>query len=223
MNTKRAEELRLQANKCMADKKYAEALIHYTHAIKEDNRSAKLYSNRSLAFLRLQQYYYAAEDAKECIDLDQQWFKGYVRRADVYLECGLYEEALKSYHLSLHFLTIDRNTDGNNSDKHEDSINGSIKRALDQLQKQRAYDYQIPWVGAALGLVVGMALVTWDYVANYSSPYVRHPILKLFIIGVVSAIFFYLAKLQRNYHKNYKESLLKPPLDLLGGDQQHKD
>jgi len=216
MSAKKAEDLRLRGNACVGDKKYAEALLHYTHAIKEDNRSAKLFCNRSLAFLRLQQYYYAIEDAKQTIDLDTNWFKGYFRRAEVLYECGLYEEALKSYHLALHFLS-EQNT--NHFDKNEDIINNAIKRSLNNLQKQRAYDYQIPWVGAAIGLVAGMALITWDYVSNYASPVVRHPILKLMVIGIVAIVFFYLAKWQRSYTKSYRETLLKPPLDLLGSNQ----
>ena len=213
MNEKKAEELRLKGNKCVNNKSWAEALLHYSHAIKLHSSSAKLFCNRSLAFLKLQQYYYAIEDAKQTIDLDQNWFKGYFRRGEVEYECGLYEEALKSYHLALHFLR-----DGDENSKNEHQINAAIKRSMDCLSKQRTHDYQIPWIGAALGLVAGMALITWDYVSHYAHPIVRHPILKLFIIAIVSLIFFLLAKWQRSYTKNYRQTLLKPPLDLFNQD-----
>jgi hypothetical protein len=124
---------------------------------------------------------------------------------------GHYEEAIKSYHLAIQFL----DSNDVNCAQNENIINIAINKCIDNLQKQKGYDFQIPWIGAALGLVCGMALITWDYVSNYSKPFIRHPILKLVIIGFVSAVFFYLAKLNRNYNKKYRESLLKPPLDLL--------
>ena len=212
INLKKAEELRLKGNKCMDAKNYAEALLHYTHGIKMDTTSAKLYANRSLAFLKLQQYYYAIEDAKQTIDLDANWFKGYLRQASVEFECGLYKEAVKSYHLALQFMN-EQNC--NKCEKYEQEINSSLKRSLDNMTKQMAFDYQIPWIGAAIGLVAGMALITWDYVSNYSNPWIKHPILKLMIIGFVSMIFFLLSRMQRNYTKTYRETLLKPPLDLF--------
>ena len=54
-----------------------EAMFHYTHGIKLDPRNAYLYSNRSLAFLRMQQYYHALEDAKTTIQLRPNWAKVY--------------------------------------------------------------------------------------------------------------------------------------------------
>ena len=212
MNVKKAEELRIKGNKCMSDKNYAEALLHYTHGIKLDSTSIKMYANRSLAFLRLQQYYYAIEDAKQTIDLDPNWFKGYLRRGSVQFECGLYEEAIKSYHLALQFINEENCS---KFDQYERDINQSLKKSIDNMQRQLALDYQIPWISAAVGLVAGMALITWDYVSNYSDPFVRHPILKLVVIAFVALIFFYLAKVQKNYTKSYRETLLKPPLDLF--------
>lgn len=52
-----------------------EAVLHYTHAIKLDPKNYSLYSNRSLAFLKSQQYFYALEDAKETIKLKPDWAK----------------------------------------------------------------------------------------------------------------------------------------------------
>lgn len=59
----------------MQDEKYIEAMFHYTHGIKRDPRNAYLYSNRSLAFLHMQQYYYALEDAKTTTRLMPNWPK----------------------------------------------------------------------------------------------------------------------------------------------------
>jgi len=59
----------------MKDDKYIEAMIHYTHGIKCEPHNAHLYSNRSLAFLHMQQYYYALEDANNTIRLRPNWTK----------------------------------------------------------------------------------------------------------------------------------------------------
>lgn len=53
----------------------AEAILHYTHAIKLEPSNHLLYSNRSYAFLKLDQYYLALEDANETIKLQPSWPK----------------------------------------------------------------------------------------------------------------------------------------------------
>lgn len=71
----KVQELKEQGNQCIKDGKFMEAVLHYTHAIKLDPKNYSLYSNRSLAFLKLQQYFYALEDAKETIKLKPDWAK----------------------------------------------------------------------------------------------------------------------------------------------------
>ena len=59
----------------MKENKYIEAMIHYTRGIKLDPQSPHLYSNRSQAFLRMEQYYHALEDAKTTIRMMPKWAK----------------------------------------------------------------------------------------------------------------------------------------------------
>jgi len=59
----------------MKEDKYVEAVLYYTHGIKVDPNNAYLYSSRSLAFLHMQQYYFALEDAKKTIELMPKWVK----------------------------------------------------------------------------------------------------------------------------------------------------
>lgn len=59
----------------MKDGKHTEAVIHYTEAIKHEPSSAVLYSNRSLAFFKIDQLYLAMEDAKKTIKLQPSWPK----------------------------------------------------------------------------------------------------------------------------------------------------
>ena len=69
------EQLKEKGNKCVQDGNFAEAVLHYTHAINQDGRNHLLFSNRSLCFLKLHQYFYAMEDAKETIKLKPDWTK----------------------------------------------------------------------------------------------------------------------------------------------------
>ena len=71
----KVDELRQQGNDCVKAGNYSEAVIHYTHAVQQDKTNHLLYSNRSLAFLKLDQYYFALEDAKEAIRLQPNWPK----------------------------------------------------------------------------------------------------------------------------------------------------
>lgn len=69
------EELKELGNAAVKAQKYEESILHYTHAIKLDPKNYVLYSNRSFAFLKMQQYYYAIEDANETIKLNPKWPK----------------------------------------------------------------------------------------------------------------------------------------------------
>lgn len=71
----RADELKEHGNECVKKENYMEAIIHYTHAIKLDPSNHLVFSNRSLAFLKVQQYYLALDDAKQAIQLQPKWTK----------------------------------------------------------------------------------------------------------------------------------------------------
>lgn len=78
-----AQILKEKGNECFKQQKFEEAVLHYTHAIKLDPTNYSLYSNRSSAFLHLQQHYLALVDAKETIRLQPGWAKGYFRKGEV--------------------------------------------------------------------------------------------------------------------------------------------
>lgn len=54
---------------------FKEAILHYTTAIKLNPNEATFYSNRSLAFLKLKQLYYANDDADKSIQFKPDWAK----------------------------------------------------------------------------------------------------------------------------------------------------
>lgn len=70
-----ANDHKERGNACIKAGNYSEAILHYSYAIKLNPNEAAFYSNRSLAFLKLKQLYYANEDADKAIQLKQNWAK----------------------------------------------------------------------------------------------------------------------------------------------------
>jgi tetratricopeptide (TPR) repeat protein len=89
--------LKQQGNQCVRNANFTEAILHYSHAIKLNGIDPILYSNRSLAFLKLKQIYYANEDADKTIELKPDWVKGHFRKAEALCAAGSYDMALLSY------------------------------------------------------------------------------------------------------------------------------
>lgn len=81
---------------------------YYTKAIKLNPVDSALYSNRSLVFLKLKQYYYASQDADMVIQLNSTWAKGHYRKAEVLTAVGHYDSALLHYGRALQLQQGDR-------------------------------------------------------------------------------------------------------------------
>lgn len=92
-----SEDLKEKGNACVKEEKYAEAILHYTHAIAKEPQNSLLYGNRSLAFLKMDQFYLAYQDALEAIRLSPNWPKGYYRKAEVEHRAEHYEQAVESF------------------------------------------------------------------------------------------------------------------------------
>lgn len=69
------EELKEKGNQAVRQERFSEAVLHYSFAIKLSPNDPILYSNRSFAFLKLKQLYYANEDAEKAIQLKPDWAK----------------------------------------------------------------------------------------------------------------------------------------------------
>ncbi|KAH9503234.1 hypothetical protein Btru_068516 [Bulinus truncatus] len=97
----KAEQCKDDGNKCIKEGKHTEAIFHYTEAIRHEPNSAVLYSNRALAFLKIDQLYLALEDAQKAIKLEPSWPKGFYRKGEIEFRGGLYNKALVSYRQAL--------------------------------------------------------------------------------------------------------------------------
>lgn len=70
-----ANDHKERGNACVYAENYTEAILHYSFAIKLSPNDPVLFSNRSLAFLKMNQLYYANEDAEKAILLKPDWAK----------------------------------------------------------------------------------------------------------------------------------------------------
>ncbi|XP_044761504.1 STI1-like protein [Coccinella septempunctata] len=198
------ESLKELGNKAVQEKKYTEAILHYTHAIKLNPINHVLYSNRSYAFLNEQQYYLALEDANETIRLSPSWAKGYFRKAEVEFAAHHYLEACQSYKKALELQPDDI------------KILESLNRASREILKAHRADETTPWLGAGIGLIVGVCIMISDYIFT-ANP--THPILMSLVTIVIAMIGYGLAKTYRYFNRVSKEGLLEPP-PLLDFDNE---
>lgn len=96
-------------SKAWAEANYEDAIAHFTNAINSataTNSSASstdkeflktVYSNRSASYMKLGRAHAALLDADKCVELDQAWSKGFVRKGDALLKLNRNVEAYNAY------------------------------------------------------------------------------------------------------------------------------
>ncbi|KAL7060259.1 hypothetical protein AAHC03_09312 [Spirometra sp. Aus1] len=91
-----ANELKSKANEYFASGDYTDAIAYYSKAI-ELHETAVFFANRSFAYLRTEMFGAALEDASKAISLDENYIKGYYRRASANMAMGHYDKALRDF------------------------------------------------------------------------------------------------------------------------------
>lgn len=91
-----AARLKDEGNKLFKEEKYAESREKYTEALKHDPSNAVIYSNRSLANLKLKSFEFALSDALECIKRNPQWSKGFVRKTMALEGLGRHSDVMQT-------------------------------------------------------------------------------------------------------------------------------
>lgn len=197
------EQLKQQGNDCVKAGNYSEGVIHYTHAIQQDKTNHLLYSNRSLAFLKLDQYYYALEDAKEAIKLQPNWPKGFFRKGEVEFKVGQYTASLISYGQA--YLLDPTNQD----------VKAAIERTNKELAHNRKKNARQPWQFTGAGFVIGLLIVVADQLLT-KKPSINYIILQILMVLIFAGLGFLAFKIYRYLQDSEKRSLLEPPVDILG-------
>ncbi|CAD0202196.1 unnamed protein product [Chrysodeixis includens] len=205
------EDLKSKGNECVKEEKYIEAVLHYTQAIKMDPNNYVLYSNRSFAFLKLDQHYLSLQDANETVRLQPQWAKGYFRRAEVEAASGLYDEAILSYTTALQL------------DPHNVKLMESIKSITD-MQKKKIKDSQnIIWICTCVGLIFGIGVVVLDYSLT-TTPTLTHPFSMVAFSLALAGMGWAIGKSVALMGTWSAGKSLQPPEDLgVNGNTEEKD
>lgn len=200
-----AKDYKERGNDCLKNGKYLESVLNYTFAIKLELRNAELYSNRSLAFLKSEQYYFALEDADQVIKLRPSWAKGYFRKGEVLFAAQHYELALDAYQSAFQLQPDDPN------------LMSCIKKVRREIAKTKTQELQMPWLGCAIGLVIGIGVIVFESLV-INNVLLNHPLLQVLVIVVISITGYWLGVFVRKYMRSYRLSLLEKPHDLFGDD-----
>ncbi|KAJ3287813.1 Serine/threonine-protein phosphatase 5 [Borealophlyctis nickersoniae] len=96
-DAQKAEQLKDEANKLFAGKKFDEAIEKYTQAIVRNPNVAAYYANRAFAYIKMELYGAALRDADSSIALDPTYVKGYYRRAVGNMAMNKLKEAIKDF------------------------------------------------------------------------------------------------------------------------------
>lgn len=75
-----AEELKAKGNAALQSENFTEAIQFYTEAIEKDPNNHILFSNRSAAYAKTNDFNQALKDAEQTISLKGDWPKGYSRK-----------------------------------------------------------------------------------------------------------------------------------------------
>eukprot|EP01084_Bolivina_argentea_P049486 91002_1 len=93
----KAMQLKEKGNNEFVNLNFKKAIHFYTKGIELEPNNHTLYSNRSVAYLKLNKYELALKDANKCIELQPDWYKGYVRKCNVFIHQNQIKEATEVY------------------------------------------------------------------------------------------------------------------------------
>ncbi|XP_055381856.1 serine/threonine-protein phosphatase 5-like [Condylostylus longicornis] len=191
------DDWRIQGNNHFKAGNYLAALESYTKAINLNPKDCTLYSNRSLVHLKMKNYYYSNKDADMAIELNKTWPKAHYRKAEVLTEIGQYEAALLSYGRALALKPDDY------------TLLAAAQKAAKFSGEQMQYEKRIPWVGAGIGIIIGVLISLFDHLFT-KEPAVKHPALMVLSVMIISIIGYILAKTYLYYQRVRKKYFMEP-------------
>lgn len=97
INPELAETEKLKGNESFKAGNWAEAVKHYTEAIRRNPADAKIYSNRAACYTKLTAFDLALKDCDKSIELDPLFLKAYLRKGNVLKGMGQIQKAMDVY------------------------------------------------------------------------------------------------------------------------------
>ncbi|CAK58586.1 unnamed protein product (macronuclear) [Paramecium tetraurelia] len=98
---KDSDNYKSKGNDCLNSNKFNEAIDYYTKALEVDSNNFKfnsiIYANRGLAYQKLKDHRKAVDDFDKSIELNDRYFKAYLRRGDSRQELGDLDGAQGDY------------------------------------------------------------------------------------------------------------------------------
>ena len=88
-----AEEAKAEGNRCFRAGEFAEAVRHFTEALRQAPGDTIALGNRAAAFDKLGEHTRAVADANAALKSDETYLKGYFRKATALLALGRFVEA----------------------------------------------------------------------------------------------------------------------------------
>eukprot|EP01084_Bolivina_argentea_P165030 286803_1 len=98
---KQSETLKIEGNDLMRQGKFEDAIAKYTGSIQLNPKNEKLYSNRALAYHKLNKLDLALNDVNNGIEINPKWYKLYTRKGAIYKSMDRNGEAIKLYEIAL--------------------------------------------------------------------------------------------------------------------------
>jgi stress-induced-phosphoprotein 1 len=92
-----ANTLKEKGNAALGEGKYTEAIKFYTEAIALDPKNHVLFSNRSAAHAKNDNFEEALKDAEETVNIKPDWGKGYSRKGAALAYLKRWDEATETY------------------------------------------------------------------------------------------------------------------------------
>nr|ABD60989.1 Hsp70/Hsp90 organizing protein-like protein [Glossina morsitans morsitans] len=97
----KAEEEKERGNDLYKKGDYSTAIKHYSEAIKRNPDDPKLYSNRAACYTKLAAFDLGLKDCEMCINLDDKFIKGYIRKGKILQGMQKTSQAMTAYQKAL--------------------------------------------------------------------------------------------------------------------------
>ena len=140
--------------------------------------------------------------------------QGYLRMAEVYYQTQNYHLAVEAYQKCFQ-------SSANREEK--ESFFDLSRKCRKESDRQRMIESRYPFLGAAIGILIAVGAVVADFAFYGMDSIIAHPLLKVFVVVVVSYSCHLVASVIRNQMILSRKTVLEPPLDLFSEGKIHTE